>query len=708
MHPKGLAVAIALALVAITTVMVLRNRPAAQTFPNLQPILDQFAAEGMEHASPKICVDCHQEATAEWINSHHALANAAVTPVDRERLTANEGPLLKQRGMHWVNQPDTVVLEEKGLPDFPVVGTIGITPLIQYLLLMEDGRIQSHDVAWDVDQKEWFSVFERDDDPEDPRMPGEWGHWTGQGMNWDANCAYCHMTEYEKKYDPEENVYNRTWSHMAITCIQCHPKMDVHMEQVRNGNNYFKEELSPQQVMETCATCHSRRDQLTADRFVAGDRYEDHFQLTLASMEGLYHPDGQVIGENYVYGSLTMSKMGHAGVTCMDCHNPHTAEFILPVDNNALCQRCHGSGLKDAPKIDPLAHSHHPANSTGNLCVECHMPHTYFMGRDPRRDHSFSHPDPRLNIELGIPDACSKCHNTQSVEWNMEHAEKWYGPDMNADRRKKARLMQDVWDGTTDAGQRLLAAIREEKNRYWRATFVDMIQYIPGNPEAYQLLNEMTRDPEPMVRSAAIRLLGIQNLSTAEAEALHNDPVRSVRLSAALSSPGMETRSPEAEAELLEYLRHTADSPMGSLRLSAFHASRGDAAKSRQFARQAVGFEPLNTEAHRLAAIQLHTSGDTVGALDELNAALRIDPNQPAIHFNLGLLQAEIGDMDKAIYHLNAAVRSDPQLVDGWYNLIVLYWQVDQLPTARSKLQEALRANPQSQRLLQLARQMPQ
>jgi predicted CXXCH cytochrome family protein len=707
MHFKKLILpATAVAAVALAAV-ILYEKPASRDFPKLDSILDQFAAPGLPHADPAICIDCHQEAADKWKNSHHALANAPLSEVDRERLDANEGNLLEDRKIRWHDKPDTVVLTEEGVADQPVVGSIGITPLVQYLHLAPDGRIQTHDVAWDVDQEEWFSVFELDDDPEDPRMPGEWGHWSGQGMNWDANCAYCHMTEYKKNFDPEENVYNRTWSHMAITCIQCHPKMDVHMSQVRNGNNDFEETLTPRQMMEMCATCHARRDQLTADGFVAGDLFEDHFQLTRADMEGLYHPDGQVIGENYVYGSLTMSKMGHAGVTCMDCHDPHTAEFILPVENNALCQRCHGSGLNDAPKIDPLAHSHHPAESTGNRCVECHMPHTYFMGRDPRRDHSFSHPDPRLNKELGVPDACSKCHNTESIDWNIEYAEKWYGPDMNADRRKKAHLMQDLWDGKEGSADRLKAAVKSEENRYWKSTFVSMFQYIPGDQEVFDLLHALTKDPEPMVRTAAIRLLGVDNLSSEERESILNDPVRSVRIGAALTSPGMEGLSDKLDKELLEYITHTADSPMGSLRLASYYQSRGDTGKARKLSRQAIAFEPLNPEAYRLSAIQLHTSGDTVGALDALNDALRLDPNLPLVHFNLGLLHAELRDMDKAIYHLNATIRANPEFEDAWYNLIVLYWQIDQLPTARTKLMEALKALPNSQRLLQLARQMP-
>ncbi|HSH09953.1 MAG TPA: cytochrome c3 family protein, partial [Oceanipulchritudo sp.] len=532
-----------------------RRSSATRDFPGLAPVLDQFAAPGIELARPATCIECHREATEKWMQSHHSKANAPFTEADRERLLTQRTELLDQRKMNWVEKRETMVLQEPGVPDSPVVGTIGITPLIQYLLLAPDGRIQTHDVAWDVEKKEWFSVFE-DEQEETPRFAGEWGHWSGQGMNWDANCAYCHMTAYEKKYDTLTNTYGRTWDHMTITCTECHPSMHTHMDQVQNGNNYWKEELTPKQVMETCAICHSRRDQLTADRFVAGDLYEDHFYLTTLDTPGIYHPDGQVIGENYVYGSLTMSRMGTAGVTCMDCHDPHTADFILPIDHNALCQRCHGSGLKDAPKIDPLQHSHHPADSTGNLCIECHMPSTEFMGRDPRRDHSFSHPDPRLTIEMGIPNACSKCHNTQSDKWSMDYAEKWYGPDMNAERRQKAYLMRDLFAMEETAPQRLKEAVLVEKNRMWKATFVSMFQYVPFDEEAFNILVAMLDDPEPMVRSASIRILGVNNIAPEKALSLLEDPVRGVRLSAALTVPGMTGLSESVDKELLEYMNH--------------------------------------------------------------------------------------------------------------------------------------------------------
>ncbi|MGC9452715.1 MAG: ammonia-forming cytochrome c nitrite reductase subunit c552 [Oceanipulchritudo sp.] len=699
----GIAAAAGLAVIVAG---LLRDRGVKEEWPRLGEVNAKFVASGVPRADPAACVECHREAVEAWERSHHAVANAPLTEADRERLLSADGELIRGRGIRWRKAGNQVVLHEEGLPDgYPVVGSIGITPLIQYLHLAPDGRIQNQDVAWDALQGEWFSVFEGEEGG--ARIPGEWGHWTGQGMNWDASCAYCHMTEYRKNYDVVEDVYNSEWVHMAIGCSQCHPGMDTHLSQIRNGNNDFKEGLGNVQYMETCATCHARRDQMTADRFAPGDRFDDHYQLTLADIEGIYHPDGQVIGENYVFGSLTMSKMGTAGVTCLDCHEPHSGGFILPVENNALCQRCHGSGLMDAPKIDPLAHSRHPAESTGNLCIECHMPTTNFMGRDPRRDHSMSNPDPRLNIEMGIPDACSKCHNTQSVEWNLRHAEEWYGPDMNRERRAKARLMRDLWDGKEGTPARLKEAVLAEKNRFWKATFVMMFPYIQGDRESWDLLVSLLEDPDPMVRAAAVRVTGMDALDPARQQALLNDPVRSVRISAALSRPRMDPLGGPLEAELLEHIEHTADTPMGALRLAAYHGQRGDPAFARVLALRAIRFDQLNAEAYRLAAIQLHTLGFTDEAMNTLEDGLEVDPQSALIHFNIGLLQAELRNFNEALASLARAVELQPQMESAWYNLVVLYWQIGDMKTARRKLDEALTAIPSSPRLRQLAAQLP-
>ncbi len=93
-------------------------------------------------------------------------------------------------------------------------------------------------------------------------------------------------------------------------------------------------------------------------------------QLSLPSEPGLWYADGQILGEDYVWTSFKMSKMGHAGVTCMDCHDPHTAAVKLPVENNAICMQCHAGGLDGATVIDPTKHSFHGAEIVHEIPVQ--------------------------------------------------------------------------------------------------------------------------------------------------------------------------------------------------------------------------------------------------------------------------------------------------------------------------------------------------
>ena len=69
-----------------------------------------------------------------------------------------------------------------------------------------------------------------------------------------------------------------------------------------------------------------------------GARFLDHHTPRLLET-GLYHADGQIQDEVYVYGSFLQSKMHQKGVRCTDCHNPHTAQLIHA--GNLVCASCH-------------------------------------------------------------------------------------------------------------------------------------------------------------------------------------------------------------------------------------------------------------------------------------------------------------------------------------------------------------------------------
>ena len=85
-------------------------------------------------------------------------------------------------------------------------------------------------------------------------------------------------------------------------------------------------QLTVKQMIDNCGSCHARREELTG-KFHAGEKFSDHYRLSLPDQAGLYYPDGQVKEEDYEFGSFTMSRMGNKGVTCLDCHNPHSGKL---------------------------------------------------------------------------------------------------------------------------------------------------------------------------------------------------------------------------------------------------------------------------------------------------------------------------------------------------------------------------------------------
>ena len=84
------------------------------------------------------------------------------------------------------NNKIPAIIDPNG-PDliYKLVGVIGEEPLRQYLALLPGNKLQTISATYDVENDTWVDVFAGED-----RLPGEWGHWTGQGMNWNANCAY--------------------------------------------------------------------------------------------------------------------------------------------------------------------------------------------------------------------------------------------------------------------------------------------------------------------------------------------------------------------------------------------------------------------------------------------------------------------------------------------------------------------------------------
>ncbi|WP_309400099.1 tetratricopeptide repeat protein [Cerasicoccus maritimus] len=647
---------------------------------------------------PGACRSCHPDTVHDWTDTHHALANRPVSPrlddsafvPTRSFVDAGITTKLSKQAGEFMIEVDEL---DGSRSSHELTGVLAYDPLRQYLAPIDNGSWQVTSAAYDPAKHEWFDVYGGQG-----RLPGEWGHWMGRGMNWNANCAACHMTDFQKNYDWQTDQYQSTWLQQGIACAQCHDGLEAHVIEAKVPGYVAPPSLkmNPQQVMENCASCHSRRGQLTADRFTAGDHYHDHYELSLPDQPGLYYADGQILDEDFVYGSFMMSRMGHAGLTCMDCHDPHTLKTIMPVNNNMLCMRCHESGLDNAPIIQPEAHSHHPAGSTGNRCVECHMPQTTYMMRDPRRDHGFLSPDPLLTKELGIPNACNTCHEDQSTDWAIEWSEKWYGGKLAVlPQRARARALAAAYAGEPDAYRAVLQLAAQEDIPAWQATYAGILGGWTHEPDVVNYLRSLMDSDSALVRSRVARSLGN---SPQDMILMRGDDARTVRLAVAHSLVGRMPMEHDEIAEWLEFQQYNSDRPQNAFILAdRLSALGGSPEEVRLLVDRAVSLDRQSAEVHLQAAVFYSRLGDTKLAEGSLLECLKLEPNYGQALYYLALLRAEEQDFAEAISLLKDVVAQDPGFERAWFNLALAYTKVGQWSEAKHALEQApgLQNSPQ-------------
>lgn len=648
---------------------------AARELPDARSVTNLADTESSPPDSES-CRQCHAAEVEAWQGSHHALANRDVSPeFDHAVLAA--APVLSEGGVHYEflaeGESFTVTESHNGeARRYPLAGVIGHEPIRQYLAQLPGGKLQAFHWVHEENSGEWLNLFEGEQ-----REPGEWGHWRGQGMNWNANCGYCHMTDYRKQFDFASDSYATTWSEQGIGCATCHGGLQAHVEAATAGRPL---EATPVAVQPgaVCASCHSRRDQLTADAFVPGDNYHDHFRLMLPERAGLYYPDGQVRDEVFVYGSFAGSRMHHAGVTCLNCHNPHTLETVLPVENNQLCMQCHLGGTLGAPVIEPTAHSFHAEGSEGNQCVNCHMPETTYMRADDRADHGFLKPDPLMTRELGIPNACSSCHSDQSLSWAVKWAERWYGGKLEGSlQRRRARALDAAYQQSPQAVPLMVALFGDEDIPAWRATYVALLGQFLSAPEAVAVVQQAMQDPDPMVRArAADSLARLPQEAGREGLSLLRDQARVVRMAAAHSLLGAGAPLPSDRVlndELDSYLEFHSDRPQVLLLRAVRANQQGQSDKTADYVERAVTLDQGVPDLYHQGGILLSAAGLNDRARDLLQRGANRFPDVARFPYSLGLLAAEEGAMSEAIEQLEQAVYLDPNFSRAWYNLSLAY-----------------------------------
>ncbi len=673
---------IGLVLVALTVLVSIMWIPSRNQIYSAEP-------HELEYVGSESCKECHQEVFKEWASSVHAQAERPIDPEQEEpAFNPPRSVRIVDTTSEFFASDDSYIIRTEGkegtIEDFKPVRVLGETPLRQFLIPEDRGYIQVSSLAFDPTTDEWFDVF-----GEENRQPHEWGFWANKGMTWNTMCAECHNTRVKKNYDLEKDVYHTTMEEMGVGCESCHGPGEAHVEWHRSFHLTGEDPLQTlegKQLIDSCGRCHARRAALTED-FFPGDKFLDHYVPELPNETDIYYPDGQVLEEDYVYSSFLMSRMYHEGVTCLDCHLPHSAK--LKLEGNALCLQCH------ADKINPTEHSHHKVDEPGGLCVNCHMPTTIYMQRQPRRDHGFTIPDPKLTIEDGVPNACNRCHDDQTPEWALEATEEWWGPVDQRINGKRSRAIVAARKNDPKALQPLMDMAKEDPLETWQAIGVSLLKGWMDDPQALLAAASLFDHPNPLVRTMAVDSLSLMgNTFPAGLQKLLNDPVRSVRLRAAwLLHQQLEDNEPVIE-ELLEFLRLSADQPTGALQLATVYRQRDRGNEAIQVLNRAIEWSPdseILWEALAGSYSQVGRNNDAVAVMEKARRNLA---ESAQIRYSLGLAYAGTGDLPSAIEVLNEATAIDPSFTRAWYNLGLAYHQSNQPEAALAALQKTVELEP--------------
>ncbi len=662
----------------------------------------------------QVCANCHEKEAAEWRGSQHDLAmqiasDATVLGDFDDAVFVHFGDTSR----FYRDGDQFVVFTEDSdgkYHEFRIEYTFGVFPLQQYLVAFPGGRLQALSIAWDVPQQRWFQLY-----PDEKFAPDDALHWTGAYQNWNSMCAECHSTNLRINYDFSSDSFRTSWDQIDVGCQACHGAGGAHVEWANRAKAAGTEIDRSQSRLANlatdanaqilrCAPCHSRRHPVSPDDTSAN--YFDNFMPELLR-EPLYHADGQILDEVYVFGSFTQSKMYQNGVKCSDCHNPHSARLLAT--GNALCVSCHNPGGNPrfpempAKNYDSPEHHFHKTGGEGALCVNCHMPQRNFMVIDSRRDNSFRVPRPDLTVKIGTPNACNDCHSDKSAQWAMTAAENWYGKSAKTTPHF-GEIFAAARSGDAAIAPQLLAMVADSaKPAIVRATALELLQHFGGEQLLLAIKTGATA-PDPLIRAtAATALAGLppERRISVGVEML-SDKSAAVRMEAARHLAGLaehnftESQLQQRQSALADYIRlqlASAAQPTANFNLALLFENIAKPDSAIFFYERTLRIDPYFSPAYQNLANLLNRNRQNDRAEAWLHRGIQKIPGNGELHYSLGLLLAEEKRLDEAAAELRRATELLPESSRIFYNYALALQHLGMLDLAEVALLKAHQLN---------------
>ena len=313
---------------------------------------------------------------------------------------------------------------------------------------------------------------------------------------WNASCFACHSVATRPGLSFEHGEFRSRSVELGIACEACHGPAEEHVRVNHSPwRRYAKhlagddasdetvvnpERLDAERSRAVCAQCHSFHDVLNRDTYLQtgvgfrpGEPLPAHLRVVRYAAdeaEGSAQPDEDL--DRYFWGDGTIRVAGReyngfletgcatrGELTCLTCHALHdyrepADQLASDGDDDATCLGCHA-----AIGAELAGHTHHPEESEGSRCMNCHMPHTTYGLFKAIRSHRIDSPSATVQAETGRPNACNLCHLDRTLEWTSEKLHAWYGQpkaELAADDRALASSV--LWALKGDAVQRGLVA----------------------------------------------------------------------------------------------------------------------------------------------------------------------------------------------------------------------------------------------------------
>jgi Flp pilus assembly protein TadD len=542
-----------------------------------------------------------------------------------------------------------------------------------FLTPMERGRLQVLPLAYDVREQVWYdttaSMVRHFFGVEDEALD-----WREQPLTFNTSCYSCHVSQLSTNYDLKSDSYETKWTEPGINCETCHGPGGEHVRVFREApEGTIPEDIkiirtsdfTSGQLNDLCATCHAKMSPLTSS-FSPGDRFFDHFFIH-AFEHSDYYPDGRDLGENFTHTLWLLSPCAVSGeLDCMHCHTSSGRNRHTGENEDKACMPCHEDYVKD-----PASHSFHPAESSGSRCVGCHMPSTFFA-RMERHDHSMLPPTPAATIKFESPNACNICHDDETAEWADRWVREWYPTDYQSKVLHRATLVDAARKEDWSRLPEMLAYISsDDRDQVFAASLIRMLRACPDEKVAPALLGAL-KDASPLVRSSAASSL--QYLPQPEVEkgllAALRDDYRGVRIEAARS--------------LAHYPRERFDSEDRR----ALASASGELEAS-------LKVRPDNWVFHYNLGNYYVERGQPREALEAFRTASLLDSSQLMPLVNASMIHARLGNNTEAERKLRKALEIDSDNPQANFNLGLLLAEQGDRTGAERCLRLALKSDPE-------------